>query len=98
MIIANLSKSIYELYHKKDLLISTQQRLSVAEKENTKLKNQLTQVQRPDFIEKEARDKLFLAKPGESSLLMPTQAPARQSTTQDNKPHWQQWLDLFFAQ
>lgn len=98
MVIANLSKSIYELYHKKDLLIATQKRLSAAEKENRLLKNQLTQVQDPSFIESQARDKLFLAKPGESVVLVPTQTPEKGIQSSGEKPNWQQWWELFFGQ
>lgn len=96
MIIANLTKSVYELYHKKDLLISTQKRLSALQKENRELKNKLTQVQNPAFLEGQARDKLFLAKPGESSILLPAATPTQVTANNSSKPNWQQWFALFF--
>ena len=96
MVIANLIKSIYELYHKKDLLTATQKKLSTMQKENSNLKNQLTQVQNPLFIESEARNKLFLARPGESTMLLPTQPPSQQAAAQQHKPNWIQWWELFF--
>lgn len=96
MVIANLSKSIYELYHKKDLLLLTQKKLLLVEKENQQLKEKLTQIQNPAFVEKEARDKLFLAKPGESSILLPIPTPVKHDGIIENKPNWQQWWELFF--
>lgn len=98
IVIVNLSKSIYDLYHKKDLLTSTQKKLVVVEKENQQLKHQLVQVQNPAFVEKEARDKLFLAKPGESSILLPSPTPLPKGSQDITQPYWQQWWELFWGQ
>lgn len=86
------------MYHKKDLLVSTQKKLDAVQKENQKLKITLSQVQNPAFVEEEARDKLFLAKPGESSILIPSPTPLPQNLQEIAKPNWQQWWDSFFGE
>ncbi|HEX7041849.1 MAG TPA: septum formation initiator family protein [Patescibacteria group bacterium] len=96
IVIANLSKSIYELYHKKDVLVSTQEKLTNVASENQKLRQQLTQVQSPGFVEEEARNKLFLAKPGESTVILPSPTPEIQAKISTTLPNWQQWWQVFF--
>lgn len=69
------------------------------QKEHNDLQKQLAQVKSPQFLEKEARDKLLLVKPGESDVLIDqTLLTATSSATKKEieKPYWQQWLDVFF--
>ncbi|HSW89238.1 MAG TPA: septum formation initiator family protein [Candidatus Saccharimonadales bacterium] len=98
LIIYNFSSSIYRLLSKKDVLIQAQSELKKAQNENTNLKKQLTHVKNPEFVEEQARDKLFLVKPGENSVvipqgLLPTPIPTKSLTPP--KPNWQKWLEVF---
>lgn len=98
-VILHLITSIYTLWHKQDLLINAQKQLSQEQKQNGQLKKQLTEVKSPQFLEKEARDKLLLVKPGESDVLIDQNLlKASNSATKKEleKPYWQQWLDVFF--
>ena len=97
-IINGLLHSIYDLWHKQDLLTSAQKQLSQEKLQNQKLKGDLSFVQTPQFIEEQAHDKLFLVKPGEQEVLI---APDLKNKNQPQKkiedvPNWQKWLDLFF--
>lgn len=68
------------------------------EKENTDLQNKIKQAKSRDFIEKEARDKLNLAKPGETVLVLPQVASTQTATITyaNDVPNWQAWWKLFF--
>jgi cell division protein FtsB len=96
--INNLIHSIYATWQKQDLIIQAQQNLVAEKKENQRLKKDITQVNNPQFIESEARDKLLLAKPGENIVILPknqlsiSPTPA---THTDTRPNWEKWWNLF---
>lgn len=99
-VINHLVHTIYTLWQKKNLVVKEHMFLEVEKKKNANLKKQLALVNKPQFIEEEARDKLFLSKPGEgvvvipSNLLKPT--PSAASKSQDTRQNWEKWWDLFF--
>jgi cell division protein FtsB len=96
-IINGLAHSIYDLWHKQDLLTSAQMELSQQKMENQKLKGDLSYVKNQSFIEAQARNKLFLVKPGEQEVLISPDLGQTQAKQQaQNAPNWQQWLNLFF--
>ncbi len=97
VIINNLLHSIYDIWSKQDLLIQAQKELSNEETKNQKLKAGLSYAQTPQFVEQEARNKLFLIKPGEQDVLVPS-VSGNQVQKQDKAeiPNWQKWLNLFF--
>lgn len=93
--------SIYSLWKKHDLLDEAKRTLSVEKQENDELKKQLKIVAEPHFVEGEARDKLFLVKPGEGIVVVaPTEYLPASSSVQvkfvERRANWQQWLDVFF--
>ena len=98
LMINNLVRSIYTTWNKKDLLKVAQKQLEKEEWENQRLKTQLTIVNSPDFVEKQARDKLFLVKPGEQRVLLPGDASLKTQEGKggDDLPNWKQWWQLFF--
>ena len=102
VLINNLARSIYDLWKKQDLITSAQKGLEAEKAENARLKRELTIASKPDFIEKEARDKLGLAKEGEIVLVLPDNEtlkklapviPDEEEVTL--KPNWKKWIDLF---
>jgi len=71
------------------------------ETKNKELKIKLTQIQSPDFIEQQARDKLGLGKPGETVVIIPEEKlkevmGASQSAQQVRLPNWLGWLRVFW--
>jgi hypothetical protein len=60
----------------------------------------LSEVKKPGFVEEEARNKLFLAKPGEGIVIIPTDVLSTTSSKTkkalDSRPNWQKWWELFF--
>lgn len=96
LVINNLIHSIYDIWSKQDLLNQAQKELGREEQRNQKLKAELSFVQTPKFVEEEARNKLFLVKPGEQQVLIPNMASESSRVQEKQAPNWQQWLNLFF--
>ena len=98
IVVNNLSRSIYDIWNKKDLITDAQKQLEVEKKKNQRLKTQLKQAQNPEFIEEEARNKLLLVKPGEEHVIIPPDLATKESDMKkkDTKLNWQKWWSLFF--
>jgi cell division protein FtsB len=97
LIINNLTRSIYDLWHKQDLLTKAQQELIRELQLNQRLKAELSYAKTRQFIEEEARDKLFMVKPGEQPVLIPEELlkPYLPSKPTPTVPNWQKWWNLF---
>ena len=86
-----------------DLVIEkTRIKVQKAEEENKKLATQLETIKSDEYIEKQFRDKLGLAKEGEILLVLPdNETLAKLAPTLPNeeeislKPIWKKWMDLF---
>jgi cell division protein FtsB len=70
--------------------------------ENVQIAAQIAQTQGDAYIEKQIRDKLGLAKPGEAIVILPDasilrqlapQIPVEENTLPD--PNWKKWIKLF---
>lgn len=84
------------------------ERLSVAadavynlEVKNKELRKKLNEIQSPDFIEEQARNKLGLGKPGETVVIIPEDKlklilGASESAQEVRLPNWLGWLRVFF--
>lgn len=94
-IINSLARSIYNLWQKQDLLTQAQKTLEEEKLKNQKLKASLSYVETEEFVESEARNKLFLAKPGEQQVVIP-QKEDKKPEKKEEIPNWQKWLNLFF--
>lgn len=80
------------------MLIVAQKQLAVEKKENSRLKQTLSEAEKVEFVESQARDKLFLVKPGENVVLLPKKTYSEVKTAEEERlPNWQAWVNLFFA-
>lgn len=99
-IINNLVQSIYTLWQKQHHLDTVRKELEREKAENQELKRKLSLAKDPNFIEEEARNKLFLTKPGEGVIVIPTEAiqisPAVKLPPPDTRANWEKWRDTFF--
>ena len=84
------------------LVASEKDKLEQMKEDNAKLQAQIAQTQGDAFIEKQIRDKLGLAKAGESVVILPDPAILRalapQLPVEENSlpdPNWRKWLKLF---
>jgi len=88
---------MYDIWQKKDFITQAQKELSFQKQENQRLKSALSYSQTQEFIEKEARDKLFMIKKGEQKVLIPKELENSDGVLKkDNDPNWKQWWNLFF--
>lgn len=99
-IIQNFIRSIVGVWQKESLIGHAEVELSQQKKENEALRKQYQQVQKPSFVEEEARNKLLMVKENEQQIVIPKallKDPSSQKTASvDQKPVWQQWVNLFF--
>lgn len=98
LIIKNISESIYTLWRKQDLVVSTKKKLEEERKKNEMLKKELLRVESESFVEEQARSRLFLVKEGETEIVLPLTEATESAKTPPLRPRptWQLWLDLFF--
>jgi len=69
-VIASLARSVVDLWQRRSIVEQEKKRLSALEKKHEELTKKLEMVQTPMFIEKEARERLGMAKEGETIILM----------------------------
>ena len=98
LMINGLLHSIYDIWHKQDLLTAAQKTLDREKLLNQKLKGELSYAQTPQFLEEQAHNKLFLVKPGEQEVLIAPDLKSKNGPQkkEQNIPNWQKWLQLFF--
>lgn len=103
LILASSSLKSINRIREGDLLIEkTKVRLEKVNQENQKLTEQLQITESEEFVEKQMRDKLGLAKEGEIIIVLPEAeivkklAPTLPKDEEVKlKPNWQKWLELF---
>lgn len=95
LIINGLARSIYDLWTKRDVVSEARKTLEQEKAENQKLKKELSRVKTKEFIEEEARNKLFLTKPNEKVVIVPVASKSAEKK-EASKPNWQKWLNLFW--
>lgn len=96
VIINNLLRSIYDVWQKKGFVTRAEKELSFQKQENQRLKSALSYSQTQEFIERQARDKLFMVKKGEQRVLIPKESEDLTQDKRENSPNWKQWWNLFF--
>lgn len=98
LLILSLMGSIIHVWNKKDVVSDRKQVLSRVEAEHERLKQKLSEAQSQPFIEREAREKLGLVKPGEVIVLVgqSSSSASRGIQTGAALSHWRQWWKLFF--
>lgn len=99
LVIVGLGRSIYDLWRKQDLVISYQKQLAKQKNENQALKQKVSLTNKPGFVEEQARDNLFLSKPGEQNVIIPGELLIGTNSAkpiEDPSPNWKKWWSLFF--
>lgn len=100
VIIVGLSRSLFDLWKRRDIVVERKTALEAVEAENVRLKKALEEAQTPEFIEKQAREKLNLAKPDEVVVIVAKATGSgtlfQQGENSIKKPSWRVWWELFF--
>jgi cell division protein FtsB len=90
-----LARSIYDLWHKQDLVVKAKEELKREKQKNQELKAELAYVKSDEFIESQARDKLFMVKPGEADVIVPENLIKKKEDKKEVKLEpWQEWINL----
>lgn len=102
-VLGQLAYSSYSLWRKQDIVHEREGYLKTLEQDQITLKNNLTESLQAGYIEQEARNKLGLAKPGETVVIMPEGSGGAnlsqesfQPQNETGLPNWKKWLRLFF--
>ncbi len=103
VLVVNLSRSIWDLWKRRDILGERQAVLGRLDEENKRLQRELEKAQSPAFIEQEARNRLGLGREGEGVILIRPIRPITQSDQlnteekhEEKLPKWKRWWKLFF--
>jgi len=94
-----MSVNIWRVYWSGQRLVQAQKALDLAQVEQDGLKKTLSYVRTPEFVEKEAREKLGYGREGEVVLIMP-KFPDRtkgEVLSAKNLPAWKQWWKLYIG-
>jgi cell division protein FtsB len=103
LLIISLVRNILKISEVKNKIEKERNRVENFKKENEELERKLTETSGVEFIEKQLRDKLGLAKEGEIVVVLPDEkvleqlvpkVPEEEETLPD--PIWKKWLKLFF--
>ena len=91
-------RSVVTIWQKRGIVAQRQAVLRVEEARKAALLQQLQEATSSAFVEKAAREKLGLVKPGETVVIM-DQTPhsaTGSGTAASDTPSWKQWWQLFF--
>lgn len=97
ILVISLTRSVFSLLAKRDIVQTQKEELARLEAENRLLEEARLQAQTPEFIEKAAREKLGLVKDGEVVVMLPQgqEAPGAAGAG-ESIPNWKKWWGLFF--
>lgn len=102
-LIISLSRDLQLLLSARERIEKEHKRVMNLEEEQQGLAEDLEQVISEEFIEREARDKLLMAKPGEVVVVLPAVEEATsprklvfEEDVEKEMANWEKWMKLFF--
>lgn len=107
LLLIGLSTSLFRSYQKvakiKSLVEREKNRIEELKNQNEALEENLVRVKSEEFVEKQLRDKLGLAKAGEVILVLPDAETLKKLAPKAGEeeenlpdPTWKKWMNLFF--
>ncbi len=103
LLIFSLVRNLIKISEVRKSIAREQGRVEKLKAENRRLSEELAKTQSDEFIEKQLRDNLGLAKAGEIVLVLPDEETLRKLAPQIPEeevvlpdPNWKKWLKLFF--
>lgn len=103
-VVLSAARSVSNLVSSRNRVSLAEDRLEAVQKEQENLKDELAEAQSEYFAEKQARDKLGLAREGEIVIVLPEEDLLRRlsprvvedESTELLEPNWVKWANLFF--
>jgi len=103
LMLISLVRNTLKAFEAKKRIEKVEDRAVKLRQENEKLAEKLKEVKSEEFIEKQLRDKLGLAKEGEIVIVLPDEeilrklAPTKEEEEETlPDPNWKKWLKLFY--
>lgn len=103
-LIFSTSRSVWVLLQKGKTLDEAAESVWQLEEEQAKLLEMREVVESDEFVEREAREKLGLAKPGEVVVILPPDDVLRRLAPKfeeeefvEEQPIWKRWVGMFFG-
>lgn len=100
VILAKLVNNISRLVRAGGRVTQEEKKLADTQALNRQLKERLSEVQTPQYMERQAREKLGYGKPGEVILVLPEQNGTQSSvlsTQEDKSENWVRWRKLYLG-
>lgn len=95
-LIISLSRSVWNLWQSGKRIQEAEMKVEKLKAYNLKLKEEVAESKSPEYIEKMAREKLNMAFPGETLIIISEELKKPPEREKENIPHWQRWWKLFF--
>lgn len=100
VVVYNLITQIIESTRSGERLSQAADKVYQLEVENKQLKDKLSRIQSPEFIEEAVRNKLGLSRKGETVVIIPEEKLKSVLGVTESAlvrlPNWQGWLKVFF--
>lgn len=103
LMLVSLTRNIMKVREAKERLKEKEEYIEKIREGNEKLRQKVATFKSEEFIEKQLRDKLGLAKEGETIVVLPDEETIRKFAPSDEKeeeilpdPNWKKWLKLFY--
>jgi len=97
ILIFNLSRDILRLIKASDQIRQAEQRVKDLESQQQQLMEKKEYFESAEFVEEEARNKLNMARPGETIVILPpNNGVAADKGELIQLPNWKKWWRLFF--
>lgn len=103
-LVISLSRQLFSLWQAGGRIEKIRKRVEEAREENERLKRKLSFVQSEEFLEREARNKLNLAKPEETIVVVPQEVikmeverAQKEKERRVEIPNWRRWYKAFFG-
>lgn len=100
---ASLLQNIAKIRHANERIEDARTKVNTLEQQNKDLSQNLDSMKSGEFVEKQLRDKLGLAKEGEIVLVLPDDDLLRRLVPKEaedeqtlSQPNWDKWKKLFF--
>ena len=98
ILIINLFRDVWRLIQAENRIIETEHKLNSVVKKNEEFVKRQNYYKSDAFLDEQIRNKLQMAKPEETILILPRQiseARSQESQKSQQLTNWQKWLALF---
>lgn len=103
LMLVSLTRNIIKVREAKERLKEKEDRIEKIRKENEELSQKVDMFKSDEFVERQLRDKLGLAREGEMIVVLPDDETIRKFAPNDEKEeeilpdsNWKKWFKLFF--